>query len=193
MAELKSFGTDTACGPERGGENSAREKELPRLILKSFQHLISQSESVPKMFHLLTGKLSKFFSISRAVLIAFSHRENSLKAIAMKDHQIIGDGLALTLPRQDSLLYDVFDNGSVYLENYPGAFDGNFFERKLLLDDDTKSLVIIPLRFEDNIRGLICYSSPIAYAFSMIEEGLLDRVFEKFGASLTKKLPASRF
>ena len=157
--------------------------------MNSFEAVFRKTDDIYKLFFLLTKKLSKFFSISRASLIVHSKLDGKLKAIAMKGDKGAHEGLALTLPEQNSLLYNILESGVPYIENYPQQFPGNFIEEKILIDSDTRSLAVLPIKDNGTLGGLICFASPVPYAFTMLEDGLLDDLMEKFGPVLNKKLP----
>ena len=82
----------------------------------------------------------------------------------------------------------VAESGQVYTENFCDTFTGNFFERKLLLDSDSRSFVLQPLKSEGEVVGLIGYSSEQPTAFTMFEEGLLEKMANRFGAIVERKL-----
>jgi|GEM_PF-1130869 len=165
---------------------------LGNIFLRSLGTLFSRNKNIYDLFFCLTKKLNKFFSLSRSVLIVRSHVDDSLKVIAMKGPQNARVGLALTLPEDNSLLYRVSQEGSIYIENYPNGFKGNFIEKKLLLDDNPGSMAICPIEHDDNVRGLICLTSPALYAFTLFKDGFLDGVLERFGRSIEKEVKRLR-
>jgi len=178
--ESHKSGPPCACG-----ENNDK---ISGTLRRSFESVLDESSNVYKLFYSFTKKLSKFFSITRAVLVVQSRRDACLKVVAVRAKKSVREGLTLTLPRKDSLLYRVFEEGIIYVENYPGGFDGNFIEKKLLLEKDVNSLVVVPITFGQTGRGLLCFTSPILYAFGMFEEGHLEGVIEEFGLALEGRL-----
>jgi hypothetical protein len=150
--------------------------------------LFKDRKNIYHLFFSLIKKLGKFFSISKAVLVVRSPEDNALKVIALKSRHHARHGLALTLPKRDSLLHRVFKSREVYSASYPGGFEGNFIEKKLLLEDDTGSVAICPVSVNGTMQGLLCLTSPVVYAFSMFEEGFLDGVLEKFGRSIAREM-----
>ena len=153
-------------------------------LLRSMAALFRKQKNVYKLFFSITKKLHKLFSISTAVLVVRSTRDGHLKVIAIKRPTYSREGLALTLPEKDSLFYSVLRNPAIYTENFSPGFDGNFIERKLMLDDRTKSLAICPIITNGVVAGLVCFTSPAVYAFQSFQEGFLDPVLKQFGAVL---------
>jgi len=160
---------------------------IGKVFLRSLGNLFKSNKNIYDLFFSLTKKLNKFFSLSRSILVIHSNRDDCLKVIAIKGVRGSRVGLALTLPREGSLLYRVLDDGVTYTENYPDKFNGNFIEKKLLLDDDPGSIVVYPVLYNDAIQGLICLTSPALYAFTLFNEGVLDPVLDKFGKSIERE------
>lgn len=152
-------------------------------LLKIFR----QNKSVPTLFREMTNKLSKFFSISRAVLIIRNNNKNTLGAMAIWNNFQFQNGLTLTLPRKNSFLYEILKNGKIKSLPIFSKAPGNLIENKILINKSDSALAVCPMISEDNIRGLISFASPVPYAFELIEEGYLEPVFEAFGRVLSDK------
>ncbi|MEW5924069.1 MAG: hypothetical protein AB1746_08790 [Candidatus Zixiibacteriota bacterium] len=178
--------------PVPDNPESAVRNRMSDIFLRSLSSLFRNNKNIYDIFFSLTKKLNKFFSLSRSILIVNSDKDNQLKVIAMKGPQDSRIGLALTLPRQDSILYQVFNSRAIYTENYPHQFAGNFIERKLLLDDNPGSIAICPVKSDGNVRGLICLTSPALYAFTLFRDGALDAVLERFGRSIEREISRLR-
>lgn len=156
-------------------------------FMRSFTALFRKHKNVYKLFFAMTKKLNKFFSISTAILVLYSTADDRLKVIAIRRPNYAREGLTLTLPQKDSLLYDVFKNATPHIEHFPADFKGNFIEQKLLFDSHIKSLVICPIKYEGSALGLVCFTSPTVYAFEMFEEGLADALIEQFGTIIDRE------
>ncbi len=161
---------------------------MSNIFLKSLSSLFRNNKNIYDLFFSLTKKLNKFFSLSRSILVIRSMRDDDLKVIAMKGPQNSRIGLALTLPRQNSIIYQVLGGKEIYTENYPHEFSGNFIERKLLLDDNPGSIAICPIKNDGDVCGLICLTSPALYAFTLFRDGALDAVLERFGKSIEREI-----
>nr|MBN2278712.1 hypothetical protein [candidate division Zixibacteria bacterium] len=171
-----------------GKKLSGSGHRLARIFSRCFSSVFKNRKNIYDLFFSLTKKLNKFFSISHAILIIHSEHDDRLKVIAMKGKKRTHLGLALTLPRQDSLLYSIFSRGIIYTRNFPVEVECNFVEKKLLFQESTNSIAVCPITSDGSVRGLICLASPILYAFSMFEDGILDGILEEFGLSLSREL-----
>lgn len=141
-----------------------------------------------KTFFSITRELSKKYDIDKGVLVLRHDQDGKLAAISTWQRGLARDGLALNLPTDSSLLEKVAEDGRVYTEEFSGSFSGNFFERKLLLDDDTRSFVVQPLKSEGRVLGLMGFSSAQPCAFAMFEEGTIDNVAEELGSLIERKI-----
>ena len=90
-----------------------------------------------------------------------------LAAVTTWHNGSVRNGLSVNLPPESSLFEKVAEHGRVYTEDYCAGFSGNFFERKLLLGDDSRSFVVQPLKTDGKVVGLIGYSSEEPTAFAM--------------------------
>lgn len=182
---LKKTSGPTTAGPARilstGGNGG-----IHKIIIRSVAGIFNRRQQLHAQFFAITKKLSKFFSISGAVLIVHSQKDDCLKAIALKGENYSREGLAISLPRTMSLLYDIFSTNEQYIENYPDGFPGNFVERKLILGEDTRSIMICPTRCEGEPNGLICFASPVPYAFVLLGNGNFNEISEKIGAVINR-------
>jgi len=170
-------------------DNSLSEssKRITDVFNNCFNSVFKNNKTIHDIFFCLTKKLNKFFSISNSILIVYSETDSCLKAIASKGSKA-RHGLVLSLPREDSFLYSILDQGQIFTQNYPEELDCNFIEEKLLFQEETNSIAICPVRCNGSLRALLCLTSPIHYAFSMIDEGMLDGILHKFGEAIYPEL-----
>lgn len=141
-----------------------------------------------ELFLSLTRRLCERFEINRGVLVLRRRDSHRLAAYSTWNNGHTREGLTINLPEDPSLFEKVAESGQVYTENFCDTFTGNFFERKLLLDSDSRSFVLQPLKSEGQVVGLIGYSSEQPTAFTMFEEGLLEKMANRFGAIVERKL-----
>lgn len=127
-----------------------------------------------ELFQRLTLMISRSVSINKGVLIVQQDGTEQLAAVSTWDHGTIRDGLSLTLPRESSLFSQVASDGQTHRRIGTDDFSGNFFERKLLLDDKSRSFILHPLKSEGRIVGLVGYSSHEAADFTCITDGRFD-------------------
>lgn len=133
-------------------------------------------------FHSLTDQLLKEYDIDKGVLVLRPDAGRQLAAVSTWHRGIMRDGLRLNLPVETSLFEKVAEQGHVYTEDFCESFSGNFFERKLLLDDDSRSFVLQPIKCEGRVLGLLGYSSRKPMAFVTFEEGALDAICKQLSA-----------
>ena len=128
-----------------------------------------------EIFGEFSRQLKEKYDINRSVLILINDEDKTLSAISTWHEGKIRDGLSINLPKESSLFDKVAENGILYTENFCGVFSGNFFERKLLLDDESQSFALQPLKHEGKVIGLVGFSSESPAAFSIFEEGCSGR------------------
>jgi uncharacterized protein YigA (DUF484 family) len=148
----------------------------------NLNELVKRGDSLSDIFLALTSHLRETFEINKGVLILRQEQPRKLAAVSTWNNGLGRDGLALSLPHDSSLFEQVAEQGEVYTEHFCGAFSGNFFERKLLLDDNSRSFVLQPLKSDGQVVGLLGYSSESATAFTMFEEGTLDSLADELGS-----------
>ena len=145
-----------------------------------------QDTPLSEVFHALTDRLRKEYNIDKGVLVLRNDEARQLAAVSTWHRGIARDGLRLNLPVDASLFEKVAEQGHVYTEDFCESFSGNFFERKLLLDDDSRSFVLQPLKSDGRVLGLLGYSSRKPMAFVTFEEGALDDICDRLGSIIEK-------
>lgn len=160
----------------------------PEVFVKSFDSVVGRSQNINKLFFSFIKKFNRHLPISRAALILHSAKDDTLKMIALKAERA-REGLTLTLPKENSLLYRVFRTNAIYTADYPFYFSGNFFERKILIDLETKSVLITPILTGGNNFGLVCLTSPQESAFKEYDEYTMERVFGKLALAVGDLAP----
>jgi GAF domain len=146
-------------------------------------HSATHEPTLTEEFTRLTKRLRKSFAVDKCILVLQRPAEDRLAAVASWDHGVVSDGLAINLPHDNSLFEKVTEDGGLYTENFCGSFSGNFFERKLLIDNGSRSFALLPLRHDGHLVGLVGMSSEKPMAFTLLEEGELGNVFDRFAAS----------
>ena len=149
---------------------------------------LRKDDQLSESFFALTKYLRNKYAIDKGVLVLIDDGGNRLSAISTWHDGQARDGLSLNLPTESSLFEKVIEHGQVYTEDFCESFSGNFFERKLLLDDDSRSFVMQPLKSEGRVIGLIGYSSRQPTAFAVCDEGSLDEIAAMFGAMIERKV-----
>ncbi|UCG62903.1 MAG: GAF domain-containing protein [Candidatus Zixiibacteriota bacterium] len=156
-------------------------------LITDLRASIDRDSGLSHAFFELTRRLAPQFNIRKAVLLLRPDANAPLAAISTWDNGQIREGLALKLPSESSLFEIVAGHGEVYTENFCGGFSGNFFEKKLLLEADSRSFVLHPLKHDGQVIGLLGFSSDRPTAFTCFEEGLVDPVINEFSAIIRDK------
>jgi hypothetical protein len=157
-------------------------------ICRPLIRILDQNKSLSSRFFELVNRLNKFFSISKAVLIKKDPDADSLKMMAVWEQSRLREGVMLTIPPKSSLLHRIkrmrlILNRSVS-GDFPPEYQGNFIENNILFDHTTSSLAVCPLVAEDSMTGIACLSSPVPFAFELIEKGYFDELFNQLGGIL---------
>ena len=169
------YDLETSESFENTGYRESTENQL------NFHKIVNQAENLSEIFFALTRHLRQKFDINKGVLLLRREQPAQLAAVSTWNNGTGRDGLALSLPCKSSLFEQVARHGEVYTENYCDSFSGNFFERKLLLDDNSRSFVLQPLKSDGQVVGLLGYSSETPTAFTLFEEGTLNGIADKLG------------
>jgi len=149
---------------------------------------VSDDTPLSEAFQTLTDCLHKVYNIDKGVLVLRHNEGRQLAAVSTWHRGSARDGLRLNLPVEASLFEKVAEQGHVYTEDFCDSFSGNFFERKLLLDDDSRSFVLQPLKCDGRVLGLLGYSSREPMAFVTFEEGALDGICDRLGSIIEKSV-----
>lgn len=144
------------------------------------------SDEPSEMFFEIIEFLKERYTLNKSVLIV-KNENAALSAISTWSNGIRQDGLTLNLPHKESLFERVIDDGRIYTEYFIGSFSGNFFERKLLLDDDSRSFALQPLKSDGQVVGMVGFSSKNPTAFALMEDGDSSDVFSQFAERLLKQ------
>ena len=142
------------------------------------------SVNIIEAFSNLTNELNNDLEIDKGVLVIRMQDTHELAAISTWNNGTLRDGLMVTLPTNSSLFEKVAEDGSVYTEDFCSSFSGNFFERKLLLNDQSRSFMVLPLKSEGKVVGLLAYSSQKPIAFAVFEEGKFRNKAKKFASDI---------
>ena len=100
----------------------------------------------------------------------------------MASSSVLGEvksGVVISIAGEKSLMRNVLNNGSIYVEDFPKQAVGNIVERKLLLLDQTSSLAIAPLCHNGVQLGTMNFASSAPFAFSVFSSHLFDYLFAK--------------
>ncbi|HWR82262.1 MAG TPA: GAF domain-containing protein [Candidatus Deferrimicrobium sp.] len=167
----------------------ARESNTTSSVKQHLARLVERGASVSEIFIAVTEQMNHHLGIDKGVLVVREAEPARMTAVATWHNGVGHEGLALRLPAAPSLFEQVAQHGIVYTEDFCAAFSGNFYERKLLLDDTSRSFVLQPLKSHGRVVGLLGYSSRRPTAFMTFEVGEFNHVAEALGAALSVTKP----
>ncbi len=140
----------------------AIEAEDPTVALEQVhpaKPLSSADAELSTVFEQLAQRLSEQHQVNRGVMVVCDDSSRELGVVSVWDERGMKEGLTLTLPSEDSLFHQVVKDGRQYVQQKLSKFSGNFFERKLLLEAATSSMVLMPLTSKEQVVGLVGFSS----------------------------------
>ena len=173
---------------------SAKRNYLTEKKLNSFEFGSNIPENIDlhELFSELTRRLKAHFNIDRGVFILRSADGEYFSAVSTWNDNKVRNNISINLSAEPSLISKVAENGIVFSDSITNEFSGNFFERKLLFNDDSQSYVLQPLKHEGQVVGMLGYSSIDPTAFSTFEEGVLDKVADELGTIIANRIKNER-
>jgi hypothetical protein len=160
-------------------------------ICRPLTRILDQNKPLSRRFFELVNRLNKFFSISKAVLIKKDFSSDSLKMMTVWEQTRLREGVMLTIPPKNSLLYRIKKMRLIVNRSasgdIPPEYQGNFIESNILFDKATCSLAICPLFADNSLMGITCLTSPVPFAFELIERGDFDEIFKQLGEIMAEE------
>jgi len=177
--------------PAESGQDSVPsglKSDIESTFIRSCLSIFRERKTISQLFFCLVKKLGGLIDISKAVLAVSSSFDRSLKIVAAKGHRGSREGLAITLPKKNSLMYSVFFDKSIFVANELPPSVANFIERRILLDGRISSILIYPINHNDKTRGLFCLTSENGDDLTMFADGCLDCVMDRFGEKIDQEI-----
>ena len=132
----------------------------------------------------LIRKMMRFFPIDKATITFYDARDEMLRVSQVYENGSIKRGLRLNFPVRNSLMYQVLMHGYPVVDNFPEKLSSNVIERKILLNNMTRSVLVVPLIYDGIKMGLLSLTSQKEYAFGLYLEGVCEGMVEDFGKQL---------
>jgi transcriptional regulator with GAF, ATPase, and Fis domain len=124
----------------------------------------------------LTRQLQEVFEINRGLLAIRESGSTQFLATATFSQRKTRKNLSLRIPEESSLFGKVAEQREIYADEFFDLFSGNSIEQKLLVDDDTRSYVVLPIKRDGEVVGLLGYSSETPLAFAALEQAGIERL-----------------
>lgn len=145
-------------------------------------------KQISTMLFRLIGKLSRFYPIDKGSLAIYDEASNHLHISHIYRNRSISSGMTLTIPVNRGTLHQVLKQGYPVADNFPDCFSESIIEKKLLLSQETMSLLVVPLSANGLRMGLLCLSSPKPSAFGIYLDGVGTAIVESFSDELADKI-----
>ena len=150
------------------------------------------AKSLESLLQKTLARLGRFYSIEMAALVRyFDERDNLHITHIYKDHAW-HTGLTLIIRNTISTMYQVLAQGFPVADNYPRQISTNIIERKILLSETTRSVLIIPLIYDGRKLGVLTLSSPDEGAFGTYLDGVGEGIVADLATYLNTATYAPR-
>lgn len=158
--------------------------ETQKAVYRSLSKVVASSNTRFEFFCKLTAKLDKFFSLSRASLALYEPEFDLINIPHLRVGKDNLQGVLIHLPGRGTLMKKVMEAGTIWICHYPLTRDWNEIERKILLEEHSTSLAIVPLDLGGSMLGTLNLASPAPFAFSLLESRLFNGLFANTAARL---------
>lgn len=138
------------------------------------------------IFIALTRQLQERFAIDRGLLVIREALSTRFIATSTFSDKKIRKNLSLKIPTPSSLFEKVAEQGENFSENFCDFFSGNSFEKKLLMDDDAQSYILLPLKHDGEVVGLLGYSSRTPLAFTIFERLISENLTSRLAYYISR-------
>ncbi len=163
---------------DSAGEFSSRPAEADPYLGRK------ELEDTGRLFKRLIARLGRKYAIKKASLTLYEPGSDGLRITHILKEGVCKSGLALGIPKHDSLLYEILRQGYPLVDNYPELASGNPIEKKIFLTPETVSVAVIPI-IQNGLRiGVVSLASDQESAFSPYLNGLGADIVDDFAASL---------
>ncbi|MEZ5357538.1 MAG: hypothetical protein R3F48_01825 [Candidatus Zixiibacteriota bacterium] len=143
-----------------------------------------QSQDISDLLNKVLSRLSRLFSIEKASLALFNFTDHNLHVSHMYKDKQVKTGITLIVQPVKSTMYQVLMQGYPIVDNYPELISSNIIERKILLSEGTKSLLIVPLACDCYKLGVLTMSSNEECAFGTYLEGVGEGIVAELSTAL---------
>ncbi len=142
------------------------------------------SKEITGLIRQTIGKLSRLFSVSKASLAHFNPGNQNLHVTHIYKNNRLNQGLTLIIQPEKSVMYQVLMQNYPVADNYPKHITSNVLERKIMLSDKIRSVLVIPLAFDCYKLGILTLSSTDESAFGTYLEGVGEGIVTELSAAL---------
>jgi transcriptional regulator with GAF, ATPase, and Fis domain len=145
----------------------------------------ANSDIITRLMRRLLAELDHYYPIEKASLALYDPVDDRLCISHLHHDGAFKTGLALALPDGRSLMYQILQQGFPVADNYPGHITAGVVEKKILLGDQTKSVLLVPLVHDGDRLGVLSLASPKESAFSIYLDGVGESMIRRFAGDLS--------
>lgn len=146
---------------------------------------------IDSLFERLMCRLEGLYPISKASLALYDPAARRFQVMHVLDRRGLRTGVRLTIATDDSILFQVFCQGFPVVDNTPEQMPASPIERKLLLSEQTRSVLMIPLRLDRQEMGVLALSADQENAFHSYLDGVGTAIVDRFVRLLGSALSAT--
>lgn len=169
---------------DRDEEDSASESRKQDAFECDLGKLFPNATGTDELFLGITRLLQRYLPIRKGLLALAGDDQTRYVVTTTWNDGRSRQNLSLWLPGPSSLIAMVAEDGRCYTQEFCELFSGSLFERNLLLDADSQSFVLHPLRTAGTTVGVIGYSSDEPSAF--VDAG--DRFLRQIAEQLAERI-----
>jgi transcriptional regulator with GAF, ATPase, and Fis domain len=144
----------------------------------------SHGHAITRLMRRLIADLERYYPIEKAALAIYDRLRDRLCVSHLHYDGQFKTGLTLALPDRRSLMYQILQQGFPIADNYPQQITAGIVERKIILGERTRSVLIVPLIHDGDYLGVISLASPRESAFSLYLDGVGETMVARFVAEL---------
>ncbi len=167
----------------------AQPQELPKDSARAVSRLagawthdgrLIEKRRIDNLFGRLVSRLENIYPISKASLALFDASSRRFQVVHVLDERGLKTGVSLTIATDDSILYQVFCQGFPVVDNTPEHMPASPIERKLLMSEATRSVLMVPLTMDDLEMGVLALSADRENAFHPYLDGVGATIVDRF-------------
>lgn len=146
---------------------------------------------IDSLFGRLMCRLEGLYPISKGSLALYDPAARRFQVMHVLDRRGLWTGVRLTIATDDSILYQVFCQGFPVVDNTPEQMPVSPIERKLLMSEQTRSVLMVPLYRDSQGMGILALSADHENAFHPYLDGVGTAVVDRFVRLLGSALSSS--
>jgi transcriptional regulator with GAF, ATPase, and Fis domain len=139
-----------------------------------------EKRRIDSLFGRLMCRLEGLYPVNKALLALYDPTARRFQVMHVMDRRGLRTGVRLTIAADDSILFQVFCQGFPVVDNTPEQMPASPIERKLLMSEQTRSVLMVPLYLDDVGLGVLALSADHENAFHPYLDGVGTAVVNRF-------------